>query len=866
MGINQGVSGFVVRRFRQLVATLAVIGLVSGLGSVLVGGVAKASGTSVPSAPSAVVAAAGNSMAALSWTAPSQSGSSAVTGYFVTAHLGSSTDAPLWFAGSATTATVNGLANGSGVQFTVVAANASGDSPASGWSNYVTPSTVPSAPTNVTATPAQGQINLNWTAAAGNGAAVTGYVVTPYVGGVAQTSKTFNTATSQVIYSLSSAQTYSFTVTAFNGNGDGPASTLSNAVSPTAVAAAPSALAAVAGNNQATLTWTAPATNGNLAISGYDVTAHAGSTTLAPVWFPGTTTTGVMTGLANGTGYQFTVLAVNADGSSPASGWSNYVTPSTVPSAPTNLTAVAGYGQATVTWTAPAANGTPITRYVLTASLGGVSQPAQNFNTATTQTIYNLPSTQAFTYTLAAVNADGTSPVAASTTPVTATTLASAPGSMTAVAGSGNAAISWTAPTSTGNLPLTGYYVTSHTGSVNGTPVWFAPTVTSTVMTGLVNNTGYQFTVVAVNADGNSPASAWSNYVTPSTVPNTPTGISATGGDSQAIVWWTVPAGTLDPITQYVITPYIAGVAQTAQVFNSTVNAQTVTGLSDGTGYQFTVTAVNTIGNSVTSALTNTITPAADPTTFDDEFNAAAGSGPNAGLTNPVWYQDNCWTSGCGNNSPTQYLPSNVYQDGNGNLVLQAGNNPTSGAMCGTQACTYTGAGIQMHNTNGTATWSQEYGTFSARIKVPAGSGLWPAFWLAGSNSNTVGWPACGEIDTLEADGSNTTTVQQHIHYGAATDNPAGAGWTLPAGESTTDWHTYSVTWTPSGIVWDVDGTPTMVILATSIGTNNYNTFFSHPFSVILDLTVGGTDTSTPNTNTTFPSQMLVDYIRATQT
>jgi beta-glucanase (GH16 family) len=186
--------------------------------------------------------------------------------------------------------------------------------------------------------------------------------------------------------------------------------------------------------------------------------------------------------------------------------------------------------------------------------------------------------------------------------------------------------------------------------------------------------------------------------------------------------------------------------------------------------------------------------------------------------------------------------------------------------MCGTQACKYTGAGIQMFNTSGASTWSQKYGTFSARIKMPAGTGIWPAFWLAGSNSQSVGWPACGEIDALEADGGSPTTIQQHIHYGATTDNPTGSSTQLPAGESTAGWHTYSITWTPTGIVWDVDGTPTMVISASTIGASTYNTFFAHPFSVILDLTVGGVNTSTPNASTVFPAKMLVSSVSVTQT
>jgi hypothetical protein len=317
---------------RLLGLALVALILASGFASAMVSGVAKAAGVSAPSAPTAVVAAAGKADASLSWTAPSSSGSSVVTGYYVTAHRGSVTQTPVWLAGTATKATMDGLTNGTGYQFTVVAANATGDGPASGWSNYVTPSTIPAAPTNVAAVAGPEQITVSWAAPAANGSAITGYEVTPYIGSTAQTTQKFNsTATSQVIYALSSTHSYSFTVAAINGDGDGTVSASSAAIAPTAVPGAPTSVVAAMGDNQAQLAWTAPTTDGNLAISGYYVTAHEGSSSLAPEWFAGSATTATVSGLANGTGYQFTVVAANSDGSGAASAWTNLVTPSTTP-------------------------------------------------------------------------------------------------------------------------------------------------------------------------------------------------------------------------------------------------------------------------------------------------------------------------------------------------------------------------------------------------------------------------------------------------------------------------------------------------------------------------------------------------------
>jgi hypothetical protein len=282
-------SGATTSFVRSLAIVLAVLVLASVFGAWLGGGEAKAAGASAPSAPSGVVATAGAADAHLTWTAPAKSGSSPLTGYFVTIHGGSATHNPEWFAGTATTATVNNLVNGTGYQFTVVAANAAGSSLASGWSNYVIPSTLPSAPTNVIATNGEGQATVSWTAPANNGRVISAYMVTPYADGVAQPVKAYNTATSQVIYSLGSSKTWTFRVAAVNSNGTGPASALSGSVTPTALPTAPRSVVAVAGSGQVALSWTAPASSGNLPLTGYEVTAHNGTVNGTPQWFAPTT-------------------------------------------------------------------------------------------------------------------------------------------------------------------------------------------------------------------------------------------------------------------------------------------------------------------------------------------------------------------------------------------------------------------------------------------------------------------------------------------------------------------------------------------------------------------------------------------------
>ncbi len=195
---------------------------------------------SVPGAPSGVTATAGNGSATVSWTAPSSTGGSAITSYTVTPYIGSTAQTPVTVTGSppATSTTVTGLTNGTSYTFTVSATSANGTSPASSPSNTVTPNNLPGAPTGVSATARNGSVVVSWTAPSNNGgSAITSYMVTPYIGSTAQTPVTVTgspPATSAAVTGLSNGTAYTFTVSAANAVGTGPASSPSNAVTPSA--------------------------------------------------------------------------------------------------------------------------------------------------------------------------------------------------------------------------------------------------------------------------------------------------------------------------------------------------------------------------------------------------------------------------------------------------------------------------------------------------------------------------------------------------------------------------------------------------------------------------------------------------------
>ena len=189
-----------------------------------------------------------------------------------------------------------------------------------------------------------------------------------------------------------------------------------------------------------------------------------------------------------------------------------------------------------------------------------------------------------------------------------ASSSSSTPTGVTAVAGAASATVSWSAPSGGG---VTGYTVTSSPGSFTCTTAG----ATSCTVTGLTNGTSYTFTVVATTIAGPSAASSPSNAVTPGSVPDPPTNVTGVAGNSQVAISWTAPASNGgSSITGYTVSAFVPG-GQSASGSCSTTGATTctVTGLTNGTGYTFSVTATNSMGTSASSTPSSLITPCTTP-------------------------------------------------------------------------------------------------------------------------------------------------------------------------------------------------------------------------------------------------------------
>jgi beta-glucanase (GH16 family) len=264
--------------------------------------------------------------------------------------------------------------------------------------------------------------------------------------------------------------------------------------------------------------------------------------------------------------------------------------------------------------------------------------------------------------------------------------------------------------------------------------------------------------------------------------------------------------------------------------------------------YALTITlAVGPFGTSCASSDNIVSPPERWVLTMSDEFDGAEGTPPN-----PAMWTYDVGGDGWGNEQlefNTDFV-ENVSLDGEGNLRIRALEEFYMGNE-------YTSARIKTQRL-----FEQKYGRFEARIKLPEGQGLWPAFWMLGANVDEVPWPDCGEIDVMEYQGQRPSRVFGSLHGPGYSGGEAISGdFSLPDGETfADDFHVFAVEWDPSLIRFSVDGEPYQTVRSTEVPRGKW--VFDHEFFVILNLAVGGTLGGPVGPDTVFPAEVRVDYVR----
>ncbi|WP_158621251.1 fibronectin type III domain-containing protein [Dyella dinghuensis] len=759
----------------------------------------------VPGAPTGASATAGNAQASVAFTAPASNGGATITGYTATSSPGGLTGTC-----STSPCTVIGLTNGTAYTFTVTATNSVGTGSPSAASNSVTPSSVPSAPTGVSATSTTpAQATVTFAAANNNGSAITGYTVTSSpAGGVDSNAGT--TALSHVITGLTNGTAYTFTVTATNADGTGPASSASNSVTPKATQTITFANPGTQ-NFGTTPTLTATAT------SGLTVTFSSTTTAVCTI-----TSGGLLTFITAGS------CSINADqagngtySAAPTVSQSFAVAPA-VPGPPTIGTATAGDAQATISFAAPAfTGGASITQYTATSSPGGLTGTCAN----TPCTVAGLTDGTAYTFTVTATNSAGTgAPSAASNsvTPKAAQTITFAnPG-----------------PQNFGTTPTLTATATS------GLTVTFTSSTTAVcTITNFGTLTFLDSGSCTINANqaGNgvyaTAPQVSQTFAVGTVVPGAPTIGTATAGSGQVSVSFTAPAFTGGAsITQYTATSSPGGLTGTCAS-----TPCVVTGLTNGTAYTFTVTATNSAGTGAPSAASNSATPkAAQTITFANPGAQNFGTTPTltasatSGLTVTFTSSTTAVCTVTSGGTLTFITAGTCTINAN-----QAGNGTYSAAPQVSQSFTVNGI-VPGAPTIGTATAGDQQATVN--FTAPASSGGSPISAYTATSSPGGFTGTCANSPCTVTGLTNGTAYT----FTVTATNGVGTGAASAASNAITPKGNQTITFANPG-TQNFGTTPTLTATATS----GLPVTFSSSTTAVCTITSGGVLTTvTPGTCT----------------
>jgi len=231
---------------------------------------------------------------------------------------------------------------------------------------------------------------------------------------------------------------------------------------------------------------------------------------------------------------------------------------------------------------------------------------------------------------------------------------------------------------------------------------------------------------------------------------------------------------------------------------------------------------------------------------WEDEFDGPAGESPDPAK----------WTFDIGTDWGNAQLefdtnrPENVSLDGEGHLMVTAREENYQGRS-------YTSGRIKTQGL-----FQRTHGRFEARIRLPSGQGIWPAFWLLGASIGSEGWPECGEIDIMEYRGQEPSIAHGSLHGpGYSGGSALSSAYVLPEGGFDDDYHVFAIDWDEGGITWSIDDQSYQTITPGDL-PGSARWVFDDPFFIILNVAVGGHYVGSPDQSTVFPQTMVVDWVR----
>ena len=564
----------------------------------------------VPSKPVQVTLTPGASTIRVSWAAPLSDGGSSITSYLATATPGSG----LTCTSTGTYCDFLSLTPGTNYSVTVVAVNAAGTG-SSSTSISAMPFTNPGAPNSVGATADDGQVLVTWAAPTSNGGSdITGYVATATQSTNIFTCTAPSTATSCLIKGLTNGSKYSIKVSASNGAGAGPESTVATPVTPRGIPNAPTLVSVDPQNQSLVVKWraiTTSADNNGAAISKYIAKAMPSGQTCQVDGFTtagnGSTvanTTCTITGLTNGAIQSVTVTAVNEAGASSASNAIS-TTPRSAPGAPVGVKLTPLNGGVSISWNAPIdSGGTPIIRYTGSASptgtAGSVSTCIQNSGDSRSCLINGLSNGTSYTVTVVATNGVGDSSPSASQVVIPAN-VPTAPTSVVPTVSNGSISIKWKASQDNGS-PILSYRVDLAPGD-------YSCEITDLSYLGctiadLDNGVPYSVSVFATNAVGDSASASVNGTVTPRAIPSPVQSVAVSASAGKATVSWVPGFNGGTPIQSYKVVSSPGGNICTV---NAPSTQCVIDNLKNGSNYTFSVIAVNDAGSSQPLLSTSTL-------------------------------------------------------------------------------------------------------------------------------------------------------------------------------------------------------------------------------------------------------------------